>query len=53
MKQFTIKEQTLNYIINYLAIKPYNEVYQLIALIQKDMNEPTKEDDNSSEWTEL
>lgn len=43
MKEFTIKEQTINYVINYLATKPYNEVYQLIDLIQKDIKEP-KED---------
>ena len=46
MKEFTLKEQTINYVINYLATKPYNEVYQLIDLIQNDIKSPKDEDPN-------
>ena len=46
MKEFTIKEQTINYVINYLATKPYNEVYQLIDLIQNDIKSSKDEDPN-------
>ena len=46
MKEFTIKEQTINYVINYLATNPYNEFYQLIDLIQNDIKSSKDEDPN-------
>ena len=46
MKEFTIKEQTIIVLIKYLGTKPYNEVYQLIDLIQNDIKSSKDEDPN-------
>ena len=35
MKEYKIKEQVLNTVLQYLASKPYAEVYQLITELQR------------------
>ena len=34
-----MKQETINAIINYLVTKPFNEVFQIINLIQEDLKE--------------
>ncbi len=35
MREYKVNEQLLNTVIQYLASKPYWEVYQLVAELQK------------------
>lgn len=45
MESITLSTKTLQQILNYLAIQPYNEVVNLINEIQVDIqNQPSKED---------
>ncbi len=45
MESITLSIKTLQQILNYLAIQPYNEVVNLINEIQVDIqNQPSKED---------
>nr|DAD94597.1 MAG TPA: hypothetical protein [Siphoviridae sp. ctREU2] len=45
MKSITLSTKTLQQILNYLAIQPYNEVVNLINEIQVDIqNQPSKEE---------
>lgn len=37
-----IKQETFNAILNYLATKPYQEVAQIFQMIQKDIEENKK-----------
>ena len=48
MKKFELSEQNRNMITNYLASRPYNEVYQLIALILQlpEITEEAKNEPN-------
>lgn len=39
MKTIKITEQLAQEILNYLALKPYREVYKLIATLQKQADE--------------
>lgn len=44
METITFKTRTVQEILNYLSIRPYNEVFQLIAIMQQEIqNQPTKE----------
>jgi hypothetical protein len=36
MKRFSLTEETLNKVLNYLATKPYVEVAAFVATIQKE-----------------
>ena len=40
--RFSLEQQTLELVINYLATKPYQEVQSLIALIQQDIQSSSK-----------
>lgn len=45
-----ISEETLNKIMNYLANRPFAEVFQLISIIQDDVkknNQPETNDETS------
>lgn len=44
-----IKEETLNIIINYLVCQEYKDVYQIINIIQNDIQENNKKDDTIEE----
>lgn len=45
MESITLSTKTLQQILNYLAIQPYNEVVNLINEIQVDIqNQPSKEE---------
>lgn len=44
-----IKEETLNIIINYLVYQPYKDVYNIIQMIQNDIQENNKKDDTIEE----
>lgn len=44
MKKFEISEQLANAILQYLASRPYAEVYQLVAALQKIEEIPAKEE---------
>lgn len=41
---FKISKETLQNILNYLATKPFNEVTQLINIIQQEINNQPKEE---------
>ena len=46
METINLSVQTVQQILNYLAVQPYNEVAGLIAAIQSDINaQPSKEKD--------
>lgn len=46
----TLSAQTVQQILNYLAVQPYSEVVNLINAIQVDIqSQPTKEDHPSKE----
>ena len=36
MKEYKLKEETINLVINYLASQPYAKVVNIIATIQKE-----------------
>ena len=45
--RFSIDQKVLEKLVNYVAIKPYNEVAQIIAEVQRDIKpitEPTIEE---------
>lgn len=45
METVTLSTKTVQQILNYLAIQPYNEVVNLINEIQVDIqNQPSKEE---------
>lgn len=41
MENITLQTQLVNVILQYLSTRPYNEVAQLIAEIQKQATPPT------------
>ena len=38
MEQITLSVQTVNMIMGYIGTKPYQEVFQIIETIQKEVN---------------
>jgi hypothetical protein len=44
MKHFQISDQLLNTIIGYLGTRPYQEVFQMVEALQKEVaNQPKDE----------
>lgn len=44
MKHFQISDQLLNTIIGYLGTRPYQEVFQMVEALQKEVaNQPAQE----------
>jgi len=40
MNKILLSADTINRVLGYLAVRPYNEVYQLIAAIQAEAAPP-------------
>jgi hypothetical protein len=47
MNQVLISVETLNRVLGYLGTKPYQEVFQLIDLVQKDAANQTPSVDDA------
>ncbi len=42
MKKYQLSESLINEIANYLAVKPYHEVVNLLNSLQKELKENTE-----------
>lgn len=49
METINLSVQTVQQVLNYLAVQPYNEVAGLIATIQSDINAQPSKDENIEE----
>lgn len=49
METINLSVQTVQQILNYLAVQPYNEVAGLIAAIQSNINAQPSKDENIEE----
>lgn len=47
MKKLQISEQLLNALIGYLGTRPYQEVYQLVEMMQAEAKEQPKAEDKA------
>ena len=52
MKHYKVEEKTINDILNYLAGRPYHEVFQLIPQLQLPKIEEIKEEEEKKEGEE-